>query len=217
MSRRWTTTGAYTQANRGKHRHRHEEYRGHKRTDRSPPRSLPTHTGAGQIDVRIEGGEVRAHGLNSHAIQLGEVNNQGEVERAAEVGEDGLPSPDGHGGRRGVWRPGPGSRDIPGRRRPGFHRAPGQRRRPPPASQSAPRGSTPVEGGDPLQSNLYLDMNLDGRRVAQVIGADWILNDGGQTTIVVNEVKLHDGVEGRGCREYRRPMEPSTSASGKTG
>ena len=29
-------------------------------------------------------------------------------------------------------------------------------------------------------------MNLDGRRVASVIGDDWILNDGGETTIAPN-------------------------------
>ena len=39
-------------------------------------------------------------------------------------------------------------------------------------------------------------MNLDGRRVAEVIGDDWIINDGGETTIVVNDVKLHDGATG---------------------
>ena len=39
-------------------------------------------------------------------------------------------------------------------------------------------------------------MNLDGRRVAEVLGDDWIVNDGGETTIVVNNVKLHDGATG---------------------
>ncbi len=39
-------------------------------------------------------------------------------------------------------------------------------------------------------------MNLDGRRVAEVLGDDWIVNDGGETTIVVNNVKLHDGAAG---------------------
>ena len=48
-------------------------------------------------------------------------------------------------------------------------------------------------GGAP---KLYVDMELDGRRVENVIGDDWIINDGGETTIVVNEVKLHDGATG---------------------
>ncbi len=43
---------------------------------------------------------------------------------------------------------------------------------------------------------LLVDMDLDGRRVAEVIDDDWIINDGGETTIVVNEVKLHDGGTG---------------------
>ena len=43
---------------------------------------------------------------------------------------------------------------------------------------------------------LYLDMNLDGRRVAEVIGDNYIMNDEGETTIVVNNVMLHDGATG---------------------
>ena len=37
---------------------------------------------------------------------------------------------------------------------------------------------------------------LRSRRVEKVIGDDWIINDGGETTIVVNDVKLHDGAMG---------------------
>ena len=43
---------------------------------------------------------------------------------------------------------------------------------------------------------LLVDMNLDGRRVEDVIGDDWIINDGGETTIVVNGVTLPDGPTG---------------------
>ena len=43
---------------------------------------------------------------------------------------------------------------------------------------------------------LLVDLQLDGRRVAEVLGDDWIINDGGETTIVVNDVKLHDGQTG---------------------
>ena len=43
---------------------------------------------------------------------------------------------------------------------------------------------------------LLVDMDLDGRTVEEVIGDDWILNDGGETTLVVNDVKLHDGSTG---------------------
>ena len=57
-------------------------------------------------------------------------------------------------------------------------------------------GDTPVENGEPLKPRLHVSMNLDGRRVAEVLGDDWIVNDGGETTIVVNNVKLHDGAAG---------------------
>ena len=57
-------------------------------------------------------------------------------------------------------------------------------------------GDTPVEGGDPIKPKLLVDMTLDGRRVRDVFGDDWIINDGGETTIVVNSVILHDGVRG---------------------
>ena len=59
-------------------------------------------------------------------------------------------------------------------------------------------GDTPgADDGDPaIKPKLYVDLNLDGRRVSSVIGDDWIINDGGETTIVVNIVKLHDGATG---------------------
>ena len=43
---------------------------------------------------------------------------------------------------------------------------------------------------------LHVGLRLDGRRVRDVIGDDWIINDGGETTIVVNDVTLHDGATG---------------------
>ena len=50
-----------------------------------------------------------------------------------------------------------------------------------------------AEGDAPM---LHVDLRLDGRRVRDVIGDDWIINDGGETTIVVNDVTLHDGAMG---------------------
>ncbi len=44
--------------------------------------------------------------------------------------------------------------------------------------------------------DLLVDMDLDGRSLGGVIGDDWIINDGGGTTIVVNGVTLHDGATG---------------------
>ena len=60
-------------------------------------------------------------------------------------------------------------------------------------------GNTP--GADPdndpvIKPKLRVDMNLGGRRVAQAIGKNWIINDRGETTIYVNEVVLHDGAMG---------------------
>ncbi|MCY3803025.1 MAG: autotransporter outer membrane beta-barrel domain-containing protein [Gammaproteobacteria bacterium] len=43
---------------------------------------------------------------------------------------------------------------------------------------------------------LIVDMDLDGRRVEDVIGDDWIINDGGKTTIIINGVTLHEGATG---------------------
>ena len=59
-------------------------------------------------------------------------------------------------------------------------------------------GDTPalVEGNPPTKPKLRVDLNLAGRRVAQAIGNDWIINDGGKTTIYVNNIKLHDGETG---------------------
>ena len=50
-----------------------------------------------------------------------------------------------------------------------------------------------AEGDAPM---LHVDLTLDGRRVMDVIGDDWIMNDGGETTIVVNDVTLHEGATG---------------------
>ncbi len=59
-------------------------------------------------------------------------------------------------------------------------------------------GDTPGDNpGESIPPKLYLDINLDGRDIADVIGDDgWILNDNGGTTIVINGVKLHDSSTG---------------------
>ena len=73
-----------------------------------------------------------------------------------------------------------------------------------------PRGTVGGESGIAILAEgdapmLHVDMTLDGRRVMEVIGDDWIINDGGETTIVVNDVTLHDGCNGR--RRGRRGPE----------
>ena len=64
------------------------------------------------------------------------------------------------------------------------------------ATGTVPEPDPNLDNVEAIPPKLYLDMNLDGRRVAEVIGDDWIINDGGETTIVVNDVKLHDGATG---------------------
>ena len=63
----------------------------------------------------------------------------------------------------------------------------------------------PEDNSDPLNiipavpailPKLRVDLNLGGRRVSQALGDDWILNDGGETTIAMNGVVLHDGATG---------------------
>lgn len=54
--------------------------------------------------------------------------------------------------------------------------------------------ATPDTPGDAPE--LIVDLDLDGRTVMQVIGDDWIINDGGTTTIIINGVTLHDGATG---------------------
>ncbi len=63
----------------------------------------------------------------------------------------------------------------------------------------------PEDATDPLNvipavpaipPKLRVDLNLGGRRVYEALGDNWILNDGGETTIAVNGVVLHDGATG---------------------
>ena len=147
---------------------------------------VANYSGMGQVSVSMEGGEVRANGENAHGIQVAELTDDGEVSRAAAVGEGGYRAQtvriNGavHGGRgngAGIFLAGGGKVYIGPRGTVGA------------ASGIAIHAS----GGDP---KLHVDMDLDGRRVREVIGDDYILNDGGETTLVVNDVKLHDGAMG---------------------
>ena len=63
-------------------------------------------------------------------------------------------------------------------------------------------GEVPEDATDPnnvipaIKPKLRVDLNLGGRRVEQALGDDWIINDGGETTIAVNRTVLHDGAGG---------------------
>ena len=141
------------------------------------------------------GGTISAGGAGAHGVRIGVLNAEGEAARAAGMDADGYRGQTvtvngavmgGTGAGAGVWLAG-GGRVVIG----------------PNGSVGAASGiailatgDTPVENGDPLKPRLHVSMNLDGRRVAEVLGDDWIVNDGGETTIVVNNVKLHDGAAG---------------------
>ena len=138
------------------------------------------------IDITI-GGTVDATGADAHAIRIGVVNEEGEPEQVAGLDADGYRNQTvtvngqvtgGTGDGAGVYLAGGGKVFI------------------------GPQGTIGADSGIAIRATggtapkLLVDMNLDGREVREVIGDDYILNDGGETTIVVNEVTLHDGEMG---------------------
>ena len=139
------------------------------------------------IEVTI-GGTVNASGMNAHGVQIGRLNADGEAERAAGVDAEGYrrqkvtvngPVWGGSGEAAGVFLAGGGRVYI------------------------GPDGSVGADSGIAIHAagvtpKLYLDMELDGRQVTDVIKDDWIINDGGETTIVVNGTTLHDGAGATG-------------------
>ena len=147
-------------------------------------------SGMGSIAIDV-GGDIHASGTGASGVKVGLVNSSDMVESSAQI-EDGYRKQtvtvNGPvmGNEAGVYLAG-GGRVVIG----------------PQGSVGAKSGiailatgDTPVEGGDPIKPKLYLDMNLAGRRVAQVIGNDWIINEGGETTIAVNNIVLHEGDAG---------------------
>ena len=63
-------------------------------------------------------------------------------------------------------------------------------------------GTIPQDDSDPnniipaIPPKLWVNLKLAGRRIADVIHDNWIVNDGGETTIAVNDVVLHEGATG---------------------
>ncbi len=157
-------------------------------------------SGMGETEIIVgEGTTVRADGAGASGVRIGRLNaDTGAVERAAGLGADGYRRQTvvvngrvfgGTGEGAGVYLAG-GGRVMIG----------------PQGSVGAASGiailatgDTPVSGEDPLKPKLHVSMDLDDRRVAAVFGDDWIVNDGGVTTIVVDGVTLHDanGATGR--------------------
>ncbi len=151
-------------------------------------------SGIGEVRITVDGGTIRAAGMDASGIQIGRLNEAGMVERAAALGEDGYRNQSvtvngqvfgGSGEAAGVYLAG-GGRVMIGLQ----------------GSLGAESGVAIRATGDTLDSagvtrkpKLYLDANLAGRRMASVIQGD-VQNDGGETTIVVNGVKLYDDAAG---------------------
>ncbi len=140
------------------------------------------------------GGTVHAEGENANGVHVGRIEEDGVLNAAARDDEGYLRQTvtvngevtGGSGEAAGVYLAG-GGRVVIGPR----------------ASIRADSGIAIlatghrfVAGGSPVEPKLYLDMRLNGRRLAQVFDDDYILNDGGETTIVLNGTTLHKGATG---------------------
>ena len=147
------------------------------------------------------GGTVDARGAGAQGVRVGNLSDEGTVVGAATLDAEGLRQQtvivNGrvHGGSgangAGIFLAG-GGRVVIG----------------PTGSVGAASGIAILATGDVpppdpnpdniqvVKPRLRVDMNLANRRVAEVIGNNWIINDGGGTTIYVNNVKLHDADTG---------------------
>ena len=155
-------------------------------------------SGMGAFDINVLNGSViHATGTGASGVRVGGLDNNGEVEDASGLDEGYRKQTVTVNGRvigneAGVYLAG-GGRVVIG----------------PQGSVGAQSGiailatgEVPEDATDPnnvipaIKPKLRVDMNLGGRRVAQVIGNDWIVNDGGETTIAVNNIILHEGATG---------------------
>ena len=151
--------------------------------------------GGGDIRVLVSGGSILASGAGASGVKVGSLNDDGEVTRAG-----GLDEEDGYrkqtvtvngrvmGNEAGVYLAG-GGRVVIG----------------PQGSVGAKSGIAILATGDTpaadpndpaIKPKLRVDLNLGGRKVEQAIGNNWIINDGGETTIAVNRTVLHEGATG---------------------
>ncbi len=160
--------------------------------------------GEGAARIAVDGGSVHAAGPGASGIQIGRLHEDGSLELASPVGEDGYrlqgvsvnaPVTGGSGaGAAGVFLAGGGRVAIGPRGRLGAASGVGIQ-----ASGGAPR--------------LAVEIDLDGRRAGEVVDGA-IRNDGGETTVAVNGVTLHDGAGGpTGARAANGAWDVSLSAS----
>ena len=150
-------------------------------------------SGMGSIDILVNRGTIHASGAGASGVKVGNLNADGEVIDAIGLDDEGYRNQtvtvNGRvmGNAAGVYLAGGGEVYI------------------------GPQGSIDSESGiailatgdtpgandgELIKPKLLVDMKLYGRDVVEVIGNNWIINDGGETTIVVNDVTLHDGEEG---------------------
>ena len=146
-------------------------------------------SGDGSMRGVVNGGEIRTHGEDSSAILFGNFSRDA-MTAVADVGEDGYRKHTatvngqvfgGTGDAAGVYLWGGGKVFI------------------------GPNGTLGADSGVAIRATgdtdnpmpkLYVDINLNGRQVMDVIGDDYIINDGGETTLLINGIMLHDGATG---------------------
>ena len=169
---------------------------------------LAHHHGTGSdrtIEIDVKGATITAEGAASSAVAAGRINS-GAPERFAALDADGYrrqtvtingPVMGGTGEAAGVFLSNGGRVIIGPQGSVGASSgiailATGTV----PAVMDDP-GTTDIdESVDAIPPKLRVDLNLGGRKLAKALGDDWIINDGGETTIAVNNVVLHDGATG---------------------
>ena len=159
------------------------------------------HYGTADTDRQIKvtvGGTINVSGANAQGVRVGTVSSAGVPSRMASLRDDGY--------RRQTVTV---NNQITSAGEGVFLANGGRVTIGPQGSISSTKGiailatgTVPEDSSDPnnviaaIPPKLRVDLNLGGRQVSQALGDGWIINDGGQTTIAVNNVVLHDGVEG---------------------
>ena len=144
------------------------------------------------------GASVTASGASASGVQIGRFNTNttdnipdGTLERAAKAGADGYRRQTvtvngsvtgGSGDAAAVYLAGGGKVAVGSS---GSLRA---------SSGAAVRAARKLS--TEAAPKLHVSLTLDSRDIAAIFGDDYILNDGGGTTVVVNGVKLHDAADG---------------------
>ena len=156
--------------------------------------TLPT----SRIVINIEG-DVTTTGARAQGVRVGTVSDDGNVARVPVIDDDGYrrQTVTVNGAVRskaeGVFLAGGGRMIV------------GPKGRIDSESGIAVLATGDTPGADPgvdspIKPKLRVDLNLGNPGIVQALhdalGDDWILNDGGETTIALNGVVLHDGAAG---------------------